>query len=138
MASTANFNLEINNQSGGYITYNGFVNGVDSPPVSSGNPPLLTPYVPTGDNWLVVQASGGSYIDVVVDPDGGGDSQTIYPNTTGTVTFNLPDTSILTVNWDVPASGTATLSCKVSDGSGYEPVPTVNGGNYSITVQALS
>lgn len=105
MADFANFELDIVNNTSGDLTFHGFTNGIGSPPVSSGNPPILTPCVPalqtTGG---VVNATGGNTYINDGYPEGS------YPDTTGSVYFNLPDGSVLKLNWKTTSQQEATLT----------------------------
>lgn len=123
-----------NNTAIGIITLQGFAGipispnqGDDFSPVSSGNPPYINPWVINdNESYKLVDANGGAYYN----QDGGW----IYPDTKGSVSYNLPDNkTTLTLKWDSsknpmlqPSLTTANFTVSQSN----------NGSTYYITVEA--
>lgn len=125
---TANFTLSIINNTGGAVTFNGATNGVDSPATSYGNPPVINQYVPAGQTTTnAVQACGGQVTGMQ-----------IYPNTEGTVSYNLPDASVVSFTWNVPVSGNPSCSAGISAPTSYTVGLTNSGGNYTATLAPAS
>jgi hypothetical protein len=118
----------------GVMTLNGLTNSYTSPPSSAwGNPPSCMPIIGQGLNTNAIQ-SAGQYLE---------GSTCGFGNT---ITYNLPDGSLLTISFNVGyvTNSTSTYSAEVSEGSLFEVVnvvtpssdPATNSTlNFSFTVQ---
>lgn len=124
----SNFSLTIHNTLNGAITFNGASNSCDPWPSRSGNPPLITHYIPAMSLATnAVAACGGNYYE---------QPKMVYPATEGKVTFNLPDASILTFNWNVyEQKGDYACTPSVPSTSAYEVIMSNSGGNFTAIIQ---
>lgn len=86
-----------NNSGQGYVTYNSATNGVGSPPVSQGNPPLIGHSVGSGETKTILNVVGGEYYAAM--PGTGAGWQALPSE--GNVSFNIPNGTAFTIDWNL-------------------------------------
>jgi len=123
--------LYIDNQLGtGVATLAGMTNkssktgqiGVGSPPIKSGNPPMMTETLPNGQKTLAMQANGGRYISYQ-SPEPPYQTDYGYPATEGELCYVFPNGETFILSWNIEY-GTSSPSVQVGGTYQNPPTPT--------------
>lgn len=116
--------INLTNSTGkGALTLAGFTNGLESPPVMDGNPPLSATLVPENATVTLLQAAGGET------------SRSMEP-TKGDSTWNLPNGNQLTISWFLNPRDPEDNEVRFSMPTGYFAIegadsPVIVGNNYT-------
>ena len=95
--SSTHFQAFIKNSTGGVINLYSLYNGVESPPVDSGNPSYVLECIPAnGKTSTVIQASGGYHVDT-----SGYSSNPHHVTTKGEATYIMPTGHTIVIHWKV-------------------------------------
>lgn len=122
------FVCKINNQNpnGAFLLYGltktvNNIEGIGSPPVKSGNPPLVAATIPNGQEVLAIQANGGFQM-----PSGNPEAMRSMPSATnpptqGKATYITPGGYTLIINWNIQDSDNPDVTL----GGTYPNLPAV-------------